>query len=540
MLELFPAGFEELETRRRLELAAYTNAAGEERIWQAFGGAAATEVETGWEERWRQFHRPVRVGPLWIGPPWEEPDADAIAVVIDPGRAFGTGGHPTTQLCLQLLLGEEPGSLLDVGCGSGVLAIAAAKLGFDPVLAIDFDPQAIEATRAQRRRERASSSTSGSPTSATTRCRRRTLALANIAAEAVARARRQVARAARDHLRLPRLRRARTWPGYRRVERRRRRRLGGRSARPRLSSILGRDGAVLRRLPRLQGLAHRRAGDSRAAARRRPRRGAGERRRRRRQHVLRHERGAREVAAGGGAGGAHARARLRDGLRGQALRGRLRGPARERHRRPRPDRGGGRADRRRRRRDRLRPGRRAARPDPRLREDPGRLLVLVPLLRHPARARRDAQPARRRRARRDPQARRAGPPRDRAHRRQPRLLPRPRGRLHARAADPRGRRSRRCRAAAPLLDRDQPRERRARRRAARDADGRPAPARPAPVRRRRRPARDGAPLLASTTYLRKLEPLAGLQPHRRRDRRLPRRGRRRLRAHGRDRPRAPA
>lgn len=146
MLELFPAGFEELETEDALELAAYTNAAGEERLWQAFGGAAASEVEEGWEERWRQFHRPVRVGSLWIGPPWEEPDAGATAVVIDPGRAFGTGGHPTTQLCLQLLEREERGSLVDVGCGSGVLAIAAVKLGFDPVLAVDFDPQAVEAT----------------------------------------------------------------------------------------------------------------------------------------------------------------------------------------------------------------------------------------------------------------------------------------------------------------------------------------------------------------------------------------------------------
>ena len=66
--------------------------------------------------------------------------------MIDPGRAFGTGGHPTTQLCLQLLEGEERGSVLDVGCGSGVLSIAAAKLGFAPVRAFDFDPQAVEAT----------------------------------------------------------------------------------------------------------------------------------------------------------------------------------------------------------------------------------------------------------------------------------------------------------------------------------------------------------------------------------------------------------
>jgi ribosomal protein L11 methyltransferase len=146
MLELFPEGFEEIDGKGGLELAAYTNAAGEERIWQAFGGAASSDVEDDWLDRWRQFHRPVRVGSLWVGPPWETPDGDALAIVIDPGRAFGTGGHPTTQLCLQLLADEPRGSVLDVGCGSGVLSIAAAKLGFAPVLALDFDPQAVEAT----------------------------------------------------------------------------------------------------------------------------------------------------------------------------------------------------------------------------------------------------------------------------------------------------------------------------------------------------------------------------------------------------------
>lgn len=146
MLELFPEGLEEIDVGTGLEIAAYTNAAGEERIWQAFGGAATTEVAEDWADRWRQFHRPVRVGRLWIGPPWEKPDPDAVAIVIDPGRAFGTGGHPTTQLCLQLLEREERGSVLDIGCGSGVLSIAAVKLGFAPVLAFDFDPQAVEAT----------------------------------------------------------------------------------------------------------------------------------------------------------------------------------------------------------------------------------------------------------------------------------------------------------------------------------------------------------------------------------------------------------
>jgi ribosomal protein L11 methyltransferase len=146
MLELFPEGFEEVDAGGALELAAYTNAAGEERLWQAFGGVRTTEVDEDWEERWRRFHRPQRVGSLWIGPPWEQPPADATAVVIDPGRAFGTGGHATTRLCLQLLEAERRGSVLDVGCGSGVLSIAACKLGFGPVVAVDFDPQAIEAT----------------------------------------------------------------------------------------------------------------------------------------------------------------------------------------------------------------------------------------------------------------------------------------------------------------------------------------------------------------------------------------------------------
>src|SRR5262249_50737270 len=72
----------------------------------------------------------------------------ATAVVIDPGRAFGTGAHPSTRLALQLLLDEEPGSLLDVGCGSGVIAIAAAKLGFGPVTALDVDEVAVAVTRA--------------------------------------------------------------------------------------------------------------------------------------------------------------------------------------------------------------------------------------------------------------------------------------------------------------------------------------------------------------------------------------------------------
>ena len=154
MLELFPEGFEEVDSDGTVELVAYTDPGGEERLWHAFGGARAQDVAADWRDRWKAFHRPVRVGPLWIGPPWEDLPPDAMAVVIEPGRAFGTGAHPTTQLCVELLLELERGSVVDLGCGSGVLAIAAAKLGYAPVLALDSDEHAVEATRANARANR--------------------------------------------------------------------------------------------------------------------------------------------------------------------------------------------------------------------------------------------------------------------------------------------------------------------------------------------------------------------------------------------------
>ncbi|HZS31693.1 MAG TPA: 50S ribosomal protein L11 methyltransferase [Gaiellaceae bacterium] len=106
------------------------------------------DVRDGWEDAWREFHHGVVVGRLWVGPPWEQVPAGALAVVVDPGRAFGTGAHPTTRLCLELLQAVDPTSLVDVGCGSGVLSIAAAKLGFAPVSALDLDDVALEVTAA--------------------------------------------------------------------------------------------------------------------------------------------------------------------------------------------------------------------------------------------------------------------------------------------------------------------------------------------------------------------------------------------------------
>lgn len=151
MLELFPGGFEEVDRVDGVELVAYTDAAGEERLWHSFGGVRGEDVAADWRDRWREFHRPIRIGPLWIGPPWHDAPPDATAVVIDPGRAFGTGAHPTTRLCVELLLEQAPSSAVDLGCGSGVLAIAAAKLGFQPVLALDDDLSAISATRSNAR-----------------------------------------------------------------------------------------------------------------------------------------------------------------------------------------------------------------------------------------------------------------------------------------------------------------------------------------------------------------------------------------------------
>ena len=139
LLHIFPEGVEELD-------GAYAVYSEEPPL--GFDVVAVDDVEQGWEDRWREFHHGVRVGRIWVGPPWEEPPADAVAVAIDPGRAFGTGAHPTTRLCVELLQEVEPTSLLDVGSGSGVLSVAAAKLGFAPVYAVDIDEVALEVTRA--------------------------------------------------------------------------------------------------------------------------------------------------------------------------------------------------------------------------------------------------------------------------------------------------------------------------------------------------------------------------------------------------------
>lgn len=177
LLELAPAGVEEVELAGGVVEYAVYGAAGEIPSLpdlRAAAGDALVEISTSetaddWQERWKQFHRPVlieapRAGPdcsrqlpaLCVRPPWDSGlpagGGPVEEIVVDPGQAFGTGAHATTRLCLELLLDlaareRTCGSLLDVGTGSGVLAIAAARLGFAPVLALDHERESVEAAR---------------------------------------------------------------------------------------------------------------------------------------------------------------------------------------------------------------------------------------------------------------------------------------------------------------------------------------------------------------------------------------------------------
>lgn len=145
--ELLPDGFEELESGGSLQVVAYTESP--DTLPAELGPWTVEDVESDWADRWREFHHGRVVGgALWIGPPWETAPANLVSVTIDPGRAFGTGGHPTTLASLELLASLVPGGpLLDLGCGSGVLSIAAIRLGYSPVLACDLDPVSVEVTR---------------------------------------------------------------------------------------------------------------------------------------------------------------------------------------------------------------------------------------------------------------------------------------------------------------------------------------------------------------------------------------------------------
>lgn len=117
----------------------------------------STVVEEDWAENWKAHFPPMRIGRRWIvRPTWEtvEPGEGDLEIVLDPGQAFGTGDHPTTRMCLQLLE-EAPIAgrrVLDVGCGSGILSIGCAKLGAAHVLGVDIEPGAVEVAKVNSKR----------------------------------------------------------------------------------------------------------------------------------------------------------------------------------------------------------------------------------------------------------------------------------------------------------------------------------------------------------------------------------------------------
>jgi ribosomal protein L11 methyltransferase len=160
LLELAPGGVEETDLPDGVIEYAVYGAPGElpelPDVQAAAGGAlvevVTTEVADDWADRWRQFHRPIEIaGRLYVRPPWEPARDDMMDLVIDPGQAFGTGAHHTTRLCLELLADEtvpvpDAAGVMDLGCGSGVLAIAAAKLGWGPVAGVDHELESVRAT----------------------------------------------------------------------------------------------------------------------------------------------------------------------------------------------------------------------------------------------------------------------------------------------------------------------------------------------------------------------------------------------------------
>ena len=166
LTDLAPSGVEETELGDVVEYAIY-GAEGElpalpavrAVVGEALVEVLTTEVEDDWADRWRAFHEPILIKDrLYVRPPWSPAYGgadDVTDLVVDPGRAFGTGAHATTRLCLELLVeltdervapGERLGPVLDLGCGSGVLGIAASRLGWGPVHGVDHEVASVEAT----------------------------------------------------------------------------------------------------------------------------------------------------------------------------------------------------------------------------------------------------------------------------------------------------------------------------------------------------------------------------------------------------------
>ena len=165
LVELAPNGLEEASGEGWVEYALYgppgevpTLGELEATAGDATVEVSTTEIPDDWGDRWKDFHRAVTIGDrLVVRPSWQAAGGRwQVEIVVDPGQAFGTGAHATTRMCLELLLeladrGEARGPLTDLGTGSGVLAIATAKLGWGPVAGFDHEGAALEAAAANAR-----------------------------------------------------------------------------------------------------------------------------------------------------------------------------------------------------------------------------------------------------------------------------------------------------------------------------------------------------------------------------------------------------
>lgn len=139
---LLAGGFEEIDEGEHVELVVYGDEFGDVSFPELVSQTRRPIAE-GWETAWHEHLQPVTVGALTIRPPW----LPGPGLVVDPGDTFGLASHPTTKLCLQWLQELPPTALADWGCGSGVLSVAAAHLGFSPITAIELDPGAVATAR---------------------------------------------------------------------------------------------------------------------------------------------------------------------------------------------------------------------------------------------------------------------------------------------------------------------------------------------------------------------------------------------------------
>ncbi len=145
LLEAFPGGLEEIARGTSIGFAGYLGVDEPAPQLPDWLTATPEAVPDGWRLAWRKFHHPVKIADTWVRPPWIDEPSDAV--ILDPGHAFGTGAHGSTRGAGALLAAEPPGRLLDLGCGSGLLAILAARAGHSPIIAMDIDQFAIDSTR---------------------------------------------------------------------------------------------------------------------------------------------------------------------------------------------------------------------------------------------------------------------------------------------------------------------------------------------------------------------------------------------------------